>query len=388
MDDDEPELDISSSYLSQFRVHLAQVQAHALPPSVVASTAYWTSSEKNAFFRALPRYSRLRPDLIAAHIKTKSAVDVLAYIDQLETASKANPISWTRKDIDIAFEVSDSWVEFEERNASSITIAELLWDDEQCKISRQAEIAKIRAETPDAFDNWRREAEAQWNREDALKRLDTLQLNVLESILRAGDLSFSSAPADDTRDSKTVAHQSSNAPQDGRLDSGSNANLSQLSHSISPPLLNAPGTNIEQFASEPRGDHMQPAVQTPVRTADQTSTQVLSSTAPRDGLTPDSPASQVAPGALNQASRRLLHKRIYMRRKRAEQSGREVNFAVTKLRPGREATVDQTTTKGRKEAAAGLHDEEVISYHPCLYLMYLRISDSNKGQLKNVLKAG
>ncbi|KAF8625426.1 hypothetical protein AX15_005388 [Amanita polypyramis BW_CC] len=362
---DEP--DVSSSYFSHFRVHLAQVQAHlagetkdVLPPSLVEPAGYWASSEKNAFFHALARYSRLRPDLIAAHIKTKSVVDVRAYIDRLETASKANPISWTRKNIDIAFEVSDSWVEFEEWNASSMSVAELLWGDERCRASRQAEIDKRHADTPDGFNDWTREAEAQWNREDTLRRLDTLQLNVLESILRVEDLSYSSVSIE--QDSKTVT-------QEACLGLGTTVTEA-----------------IDNVNIEPRGDHIQPAAQTPIlpAAADQTSTQteqVLSSAAPRDGLTPDILASQSEPGFLSPASRRRLYKRLYMRRKRAEQSGREMNLAASKLRPGRETTgmrnprPKKYNTKRSREGTAESHTEEVFlkSHRPSGMTRYYKI---------------
>lgn len=351
--------DISASYLSQFRVHIAQVQAHlsgqsqdALLPSIGPPAAYWTSSEKNLFFRALARYSRIRPDLIAAHIKTKSVVDVCAYIDLLHVASKDNPISRARADIESAFEVSDSWVEHEERNATSLMTAELLWDTEQRTISRQAQVAKKRDdfETREIFDNWQAEAENQWSREDSLRCLDAVQLDVLEAILRTGDPALTSNHANDAQDSGKVDYQ--DASQGASLDPCPDvAETIGDAHTDSSPSPVASLSNVftistERITSNPRGDDLQPTANTPVQAADQTSTEQGVSTTPRNVLTPNSPSPQVAPEALSPASRRRLQKRLYMRRKRAKQSGAEVNYAVTRLRPGREKIEKQKRKKG------------------------------------------
>lgn len=351
--------DISPDYLSQFRVHIAQVQAHLsgqthgpLLPSISPPTAYWTSCEKNAFFLALARYSRLRPDLIAAHIKTKSVVDVCAYIDLLHAASKDNPISRARADIGIAFEVSDSWIDYEERNATSLTTAELLWDIEQRRTLRQAQVAKKRDdfEAPEIFDNWRAEAEAQWSREDSLRCLDALQLDALESILRAGDPALASNKVNDGQDGGKVDYQDpgpdvAETIGDTHIDSSPSPNAS-------PSLSNVFTISTEQITSNPRGDYLQPTANTPVHAADPTLTEQGVSTAPRDALIPISPSPQVAPEALSPTSRRRLQKRLYMRRKRAGQSGGEVNYTVTKLRPGRERQAkdykEQKRTKRHK----------------------------------------
>lgn len=350
-----------SKYLSQFRVHIAQVQAHLsgqsqdpLLPSISPPTAYWTSCEKNSFFRALARYSRLRPDLIAAHIKTKSVVDVCTYIDLLHAASKDHPITRARADVDIAFEVSDSWIEYEERNAASLTTDELLWDTEQRRALRQAQVAKKQddLETPEIFDNWRAEAEAQWGREDSLRCLDALQLDALESILRAGDPALAS---NDAQDAGKVDYQdpSQGISLDPRPDVPETIGNTHIDSSPSPnassPLSNVFTIGTEQITSNYRGDHLQPTASTPVHAADPTLTEHGVSTAPRDALTSNSPSPQVAPEALSPASRRRLQKRLYMRRKRAGQSGGEVNYSVAKLRPGRERVAGQAKDYKKQE---------------------------------------
>jgi len=355
--------DVSAFYLSQFRDHIAQVQAHLLGqtqdvllPSIGIPTVYWTSFEKNLFFRALARHSRLRPDLIAAHIKTKSVADVCAYIHLLHAASMDNPISGARKDVEIAFEVSDSWVEYEEQAATSLAMAELMWDIEQRRISRQAQVAKKRDdfETPEMFDNWRAEAEAQWSREESLQCLDTLQLDVLESILRTGDPALTSNNANDTQESRKVDYQVSTASQGASSDPCSavasaigDVPTDPLLSPIGSPLSNVSTINVERITSKPRGDRLQLASNVPVQSADQTL--AGQSTAPRDALTPNSPLPQVAPEVLSPTSRRRLQKRLYMRRKRAEQSGAEMNHTVNKLRPGREKIGRQSRLQPKKQ---------------------------------------
>lgn len=362
--------DVSAFYLSHFRDHIAQVQAHLLGqtqdvllPSIGTPTVYWTSFEKNLFFHALTRHSRLRPDLIAAYIKTKSAVDVCAYIHSLHVASKHNPIYRKRKDMEIAFEVSDSWIEYEEQAAASLATAELLWDIEQRRISRQVQVAKKRDDlkTSEMFDNWRAEAEAQWSKEDSLQCLDALQLDVLESILRTGDPALTS-----NNDSRKVDYQTSAASQEVSLDHCSavaeaigDAPTDPSPPPIGSPLSNVTTINAERITSKPRGDRLQLVSNVPVQSADQTLAR--QSTAPRDVLTPNSPLSQVAPEVLSPTSRRRLQKRLYMRRKRAEQSGVEMDYTVNKLRPGREKIGRQSKLQAKKQTQIKGHKKSGLT---------------------------
>lgn len=52
----------------------------AVPPS----QSLWTSEEKNLFFAAISRHSRLRTDLIAADVRSKSEAQVVEYLSILE----------------------------------------------------------------------------------------------------------------------------------------------------------------------------------------------------------------------------------------------------------------------------------------------------------------
>lgn len=55
-----------------------------LPPGEVGMS-FWTSREKAAFFYSLARHSKLRPDLIQEDVHTKSHLEVLEYLDLLES---------------------------------------------------------------------------------------------------------------------------------------------------------------------------------------------------------------------------------------------------------------------------------------------------------------
>ncbi|KAI6043449.1 hypothetical protein EDC04DRAFT_2651319 [Pisolithus marmoratus] len=97
----------------------------------------WTPTEKNAFFRALSVYSRWRPDLIAAAVPTRSALEVDLYLVALEEGAqrleRAENGGESLSDLDVdeedsgfdselepAYEVSDAWVGIEESLASYI----------------------------------------------------------------------------------------------------------------------------------------------------------------------------------------------------------------------------------------------------------------------------
>ena len=118
-----------NDYVAQFRVHQEFVQAHLkgslndeqpLLPAFFPPSSYWTSHEKDLFFHGLAVYSRLRPDLIAEGIKTKSTFDVSLYLDILQTASSSNPHESSRNSLEPAMEVSSRWVQNEEQMAAAL----------------------------------------------------------------------------------------------------------------------------------------------------------------------------------------------------------------------------------------------------------------------------
>ena len=124
-------LDESSlSYVTQFRIHQKFVQEHLkgtlndeqpLLPAFFPPSSYWTSHEKDSFFHGLAVHSRLRPDLIAESIKTKTTFDVCLYLDILQTASSHLPLESFRNSLEPAMEVSSKWIQNEEQIATVLT---------------------------------------------------------------------------------------------------------------------------------------------------------------------------------------------------------------------------------------------------------------------------
>lgn len=161
-------------YEAEFRKHVAQVQCHLsgdygkqLPPSFVHPSTYWSSTEKNAFFHALSIHSRLRPDLIAASLGTKSVLDVCTYLDILYVAAADANSPIARRSLPCAMEVSDSWIKWEEATAARIQ-SECQRDDEGETDTGENEINPPQ-------------------QKDALRMLDACHLAVMESMLREAE---------------------------------------------------------------------------------------------------------------------------------------------------------------------------------------------------------
>ncbi|KAI6046274.1 hypothetical protein EDC04DRAFT_2629653 [Pisolithus marmoratus] len=121
----------------------------------------WTPTEKNALFRALSVYSRWRPDLIAAAVPTRSALEVDLYLVALEEGAqslkRAENGDESLSDLDVdeedsgsdselepAYEVSDAWVGVEESLASYIIEGENSALLERYRNSFSAEKAKAK----------------------------------------------------------------------------------------------------------------------------------------------------------------------------------------------------------------------------------------------------
>lgn len=160
-------------YEAEFQKHLAEVQCHLsgdygkqLPPSFVHPSTYWSSTEKNAFFHALSIHSRLRPDLIAASIGTKSVLDVCAYLDILHVAAIDANSPIARLSLPCAMEVSESWMNWEEAAASRI---------QQCQLNDEGKTNPGENEVNPP------------QQKEALKMLDACHLAVMESMLREAE---------------------------------------------------------------------------------------------------------------------------------------------------------------------------------------------------------
>ncbi|KAI0309078.1 hypothetical protein OF83DRAFT_1089325, partial [Amylostereum chailletii] len=129
-------------HASATRAHLAGQIATAeghLEHSFHPPSGYWTPSEKQLFFHGLAVYSRLRPDLIAAHVGTKTAVDVAIYIRLLQDGLKttAGSLLTSRANMPQAHEASEDLVELEEEQAALLCGAEPHYEDETRALDRE-----------------------------------------------------------------------------------------------------------------------------------------------------------------------------------------------------------------------------------------------------------
>lgn len=359
-EDSSPELEANINiYLAQFRRHLAQVQAHlagtesvALLPSFLPPTGYWTAEEKDVFFHALSIHSRFRPDLIAACIKTKTTLDVCTYINTLNNAlSQYYNLPPIRSNLECAMEVSDFWVQWEEEKANDLVAIELEWEEECFKLRREELTARTAlAETDMAAENGNlpcAESDRQriWRQDSVLKRLDSHHLKVLDGLLRQTASGIADADTDAVQPEDQVipifpvlaqptARTFPSIISDDMIDSV----LPHLSESNSILVLPLGGTdsfeatdrNMQQPepSSLPVGNAplLQPTVTLPHPSPRE------SPPSPRDKNTGRTDAANLTP-----ASRRRFQKRLYMRRKRAEQRGEDVISNLVKLRPGRKA---------------------------------------------------
>ncbi|KAI0372283.1 hypothetical protein BV20DRAFT_991941 [Pilatotrama ljubarskyi] len=231
-----PEVDpaylaLYSEHLDDFRAHLAGKDgSETLPASYYPPNAYWTVAEKDAFFRALSVHSRLRPDLIAEEVKTKTVPDVCVYLALLENASrdasrrtvyvgkdnKTVDIRVPRKDFPIALEASEDWVQLEERLADALVASEPVSEKASLALKREEEISSrrksIRARRGEGrtasndrdregekqrrkdFETWLAEAQARWTAEDVWHSLDQVGMAALDRIIRGDEEGH--APAD------------------------------------------------------------------------------------------------------------------------------------------------------------------------------------------------
>ncbi|KAF8161103.1 hypothetical protein B0H34DRAFT_699506 [Crassisporium funariophilum] len=305
----------SNNYLANFRLHQESVAAHINGhlndghpplPAFYPPSSYWTSSEKDLFFHALPLYSRFRPDLIADSIKTKSIFDVCIYLEALhvatsrEIATRNNGL--VRNSMDLALEVSDGWIEREEE------IAKILNDAGSCRWTvddnNEAETSCICTADMD-HASLKNDATSG----DNLKcHLDSTCLMVLETIIRAaeregGELKSSPPSLADCEGTETALPTQPMSTGDLVPTTSENASLD--------PETSLTGLNVSVPASK----------------------------------APVPETAQVSDDHGFDAQRRL-QKRLYMRRKRAQYAGTPINTEAARLRPGRQ-TRDRKLSKPR-----------------------------------------
>jgi len=348
-----------TTYAVQFRQHLAEIRARltgtvdiALPPSYVPPTGFWSSSEKDSFFRGLMVHSRLRPDLIAAGIGSKNAFDVSSYIDTLDAHSRDRT---SRASLEGAMEVSDAWVQWEEKSAEALVVLETKWEDESRLHQYEEEIASKKAlkEKADAevasapfedeaLENWEREKRRRWDQEGTLKQLGPEHLKVLEWILDEAETGI--VGLDIPQSHRDQLHN----PQGplSQMDS-----VDEIATDYDPllgmPKVQASGLPRTRIESEPhtgsppsttfRDFPPEERCRTPAPTHAHGSSQPL----PQSCSEP--PEEQhLNHLSLSPASRRRFQKRLYMRRKRASRTGKEVIVDAIKLRPGRQVKTNST----------------------------------------------
>lgn len=285
---------IFQNYLTQTLRHSTGHFSASMGASIFSPSAYWTAEEKDLFFHALARHSSLRPDLIAAEIRTKTLVDVCGYIALLRDGAQKLETGISLLDLPVALEVSDNWIGFEEEQALILTDAMAGWEADQKEKDRKEDLQGIKDRkmavnsavvdrTWDArveeviwerlYEERRAGLEEAWEKEDALEVLDAVDLQVLDAVVRKGtEIQEREAGSDIAAASPTL-----HVNEDSGLDLAS----------------------------------------------------------------------------LSPAERRRVKNRLFMRRKRAQDAGKDFNESITRLKPGRK------TQTGPKDSAPPLRASSV-----------------------------
>ncbi|KAF8320609.1 uncharacterized protein EI90DRAFT_3131969 [Cantharellus anzutake] len=198
----------------------------SLPGSFVPPNTYWTPDEKRNLYHHLQRFSRLRLDLVAEALGTKTLVEVITYVGILERGvhERLKP-SGKKIRHPAAMEMSDGWVLFEEHMSNSILQREVITelDDiviERRKACRDAGVDSRRVQVgiavrdyslgrlkrsrsnddldPSTSPNKRRVLEHEWIREDLFRELDKDRLKLFDTMLdeyfKSGTSSSQPAP--------------------------------------------------------------------------------------------------------------------------------------------------------------------------------------------------
>ncbi|KAG6874482.1 hypothetical protein C0995_010392 [Termitomyces sp. Mi166 len=381
----QPEGASDSSYVSQFRAHLAEVRAHLVgvvgddpPPSFILPTGYWTPSEKNVFFHSLSVYSRCRPDLVAASIGTKSVVDVCAYIDILDEAvARDGHLLQPRSDLPTALEVSNAWVLREENMAEDIIPLETSWERDNllfqleeeisAKKTLKAEASTMEEGSVETLETWERDRRRCWSQEDVLSKLESHHLKVMEHILN--DAGSGDADVEEIRPEDQEAEPMDKPPPGVKPSDRDSQSLVVSNEMNDPFLLHLLGIPVpDQLSIKGSASQRHPETSLHVEIPHTTLPALSATSSPqRTSLNPlvlqplDYPRSLSPDGdketgidqsSLSPASRRRVQKRLHMRRRRAAQRGEDVNVATGKLRPGRKVQKPKASTSRGKPSTA------------------------------------
>ncbi|KAH9949838.1 hypothetical protein B0H21DRAFT_69621 [Amylocystis lapponica] len=372
-------------YLAHLTEHLNQVHSHLIgsdgngppPASFFAPSAYWMTTEKEAFFHALAVHSRLRPDLIAAEVKTKNIVDVCNYLDLLEDGSARFPYVVARKDIPPALEVSDRWLALEEQKASAVIRTESGLETQALKDSRdalvQARKNAIRARRGQArtasnerdregekvrrseYEKWLAEKKEEWRAGELLRSLDVAALKAIDRVLREdetarGPDALSIVVQEDSADAPAEPGQETVVPPARE----SQASTPVIDDALIDPVLLAESRATSTFddvsarsiPEVPESSQVSSLAPAPsyalAKPHFQPTTPPFQSTSllpepPRVNLPTADKITADPDAVLSPASRRRVRKRLWMRRKRSQATGGVVDESVGKLRPGRKA---------------------------------------------------
>ncbi|KAI9058501.1 hypothetical protein FKP32DRAFT_1597596 [Trametes sanguinea] len=307
-DDEDASPEVDPAYLAlysedveAFRAHLAGKDGQELTPaSYFPPNAFWSVAEKDAFFHALAIHSRLRPDLIAEEVKTKTVPDVCVYLALLEQATressrnplyvgaenKAIDIRIPRKDLPIAVEVSDQWIQQEEVAAAALAASEPILErrsllEERDKLiqsrrrSVRARKGQARTSSQDRdregekrrrkeFEAWLHDAQAQWETEDQWQSLDHTSLAALDRILREDEDGHAvpNSHADGEGEGAHLSLESTGLPAGSML--GNASNVAVREELIDPQLLeiSRPSSVAPPRSSPELGGSLEIATQT------------------------------------------------------------------------------------------------------------------------------
>lgn len=419
-DDDEGTAEADPTYLALYHTHLDDFHAHLagrdgsepLPASYFPPNACWSAAEKDALFRGLAIHSRLRPDLIAEEVKTKTVPDVCVYLALLEEATheasrttvyvgaETRPVDprLPRQELPAAVEVSDMWLQLEERMSGALVDPDTLQREAVAKErasevhSRQASIRARKGQARTAsndrdregerqrrkdFNAWREGVKAQWEAEDAWGALDHGSLSALDRMLREDEEGYGAGELpEDAED----CHISTKALEAGLPSSPTGMPPLAAGEELIDPILlelSRPDTAMSHAPSSgpashslvdpgslPPSTHFQPSTPPFPPASHTTDPAPLPVPLPPSILDTSSvfladddsigDAAEEDVASMSPVSRRRFKKRLYMRRKRAQASGRTADENTTRLKPGRKP----------KQRLAGKTDASTVASSP------------------------
>jgi hypothetical protein len=276
-------------------------QRESEQPIWYSSLSPWFQSEVDAFFHAVSIYSRWRPDLIADAIKTKGEVEVVEFLITLDSCARScatESSQDTRESAPTppaALEVSEKWVAAEEAMAAAIAVEE---DHEELQELEALRRKRVRDASANMMPRGKRRRVASGVGEDELMHNES-EIDDEEDgieVVNAGKARF------DTWHTREIATWK----REDLLRTLDDAHLQVLDAIL----------REDEEAQKDKDLNLEPA----------------------DASDPDTGVDLTA---LSPVTRRRLKKRLYMRRKRAQLRGEDVDQAskvtvsLERMKPGR-----------------------------------------------------